>query len=584
MKIFLNVFLVLIFALGKAQNVSEKNKIQELKNCKTADCKIAKSFLLAEHYLETDDIQASQKWLNHTKDLISPKQSDTTIVFIHSLQSELFYYDGLFQFGTNEGDKAIQKAKQLKDSLWTANGYFFKGINQIEMNELKSAEKSLWKARDFQPIKVNKKSMRSIIQQEHIFNNIAQLKLKLKQTDSAAWYNEKAYQYAKISNSKRGIPNTEQTFGQIYLQEKKTDSAVFYFQKSILSAQKSEYFDIVLLNYGYLMQCFENNPIEYNRWFEAGLVLINQKIINATFQHYFYSIALEVFKRNKQMEKVSVVQEKLIQINEETRLKGNINIQNISEQYAKSENKLLLLQVEELQKQRKFAILQLIVALLFVIILSLIIIIIRRKNKIQKTLLQQKNEISKDLHDDIGSGLSSILIHADLMMKNEDASDKQKILASKINHTGKEISQRLNTFIWSLNTEQNTLQHFSEYVKMYGATLFEQTPIEFSFSSTIKESDSIKMNGHLRKNLFYAIKEVLNNSLKHAQATKIGLNMDLVSSKQIQITIHDNGIGIKKENVFGNGLKNIQKRVEAMKGTLNIKTQNGLRTVFKVPL
>lgn len=584
MRFFLNLFLVLIFALGKAQNLSENTKLQELKNCKTTQCKISKSFLLAEYYLETDDIQSSQKWLDNTKDLVSPKQSDTTIVFIHSLQSELFYYDGLFQFGTNEAEKAIQKAKKLQDNLLIANGYFFKGINQIEMNKLKEAEKSLWKSRDFQPENYSKSHIRSTIQHEHIFNNIAQLKLKIHQTDSAVWYNAKAYQFAKKASSKRGIPNVEQTFGQIYLNEKKMDSAVFYFQKSIISAQESEYFDIVLLNYGFLMQCFEDNQIENNRWFEKGLELIDQKIINATFQHYFYKIALDVFKKTNQIEKLSFVQEKLININEETRLKGNLNIQNITEQYSKNENKLLLLQVEELKKQRKFTILQLIAALLSVIILSLIIIIIRRKNKIQKTLLQQKSEISKDLHDDIGSGLSSILIHADLLLKNEETSDKQKILASKINLTGKEISQRLNTFIWSLNAEHNTLQHFSEYVKLYGATLFEETPITFSFSTNVEDSESIKMNGQLRKNLFYAIKEVLNNSLKHAQATKIDVKMKLVSSKQLQITIQDNGIGINKENAFGNGLKNIQNRVEQMDGTLSMKSQNGLLSILTIPL
>jgi len=311
-----------------------------------------------------------------------------------------------------------------------------------------------------------------------------------------------------------------------------------------------------------MMQCFEDNQIENNRWYEKGLELINQKIINTTFQHYFYKIALYVFKKTNQVEKLSFVQEKLININDETRLKGNLNIQNITEQYSKNENKLLLLQVEELKKQRKFTILQLIAALLSVIILSLVIIIIRRKNKIQKTLLQQKSEISKDLHDDIGSGLSSILIHADLLMKNEETSEKQKILASKINLTGKEISQRLNTFIWSLNTEHNTL----------------------SFSTTVEDSETIKMNGQLRKNLFYAIKEVLNNSLKHAQATKIDVKMKLISFKQLQIIIQDNGTGINKENAFGNGLKNIQNRVEQMNGTFSMKTQNGLLTILTIPL
>ena len=240
--------------------------------------------------------------------------------------------------------------------------------------------------------------------------------------------------------------------------------------------------------------------------------------------------------------------------------------------------------MEELQKQRKFAILQLIAALLSVIILSLVLIIIRRKNRIQKTLLKQKNEISKDLHDDIGSGLSSILIHADLLLKNDETTEKNKVLASKINLTGKEISQRLNAFIWSLNTEHNTLQHFSEYVKFYGTTLFEETPIAFSFTTNIQDIESVKMNGQLRKHLFYVIKEVFNNALKHAEATKTELKMQLLSPKLLQITIVDNGTGIIKENDYGNGIKNIQNRIELLGGTFVMQTKNGLQTKLTIPL
>jgi signal transduction histidine kinase len=581
--LFILVF-QLIVIVGNSQNSVEINKHQELKNCQTENCKITKTFLLAEYFLETDDIQSSQKWLNAAKDLVVLQKTDTTSVFIHSLQSELFYYDGLFQFGTNEAEKAIQNAKQLKDSLLIANGYFFKGINLMEINNFSEAEKSLWKSRNYQPNTIKKQYIRSTIEKEHIYNNLAQLKLKVSQSDSAVWYNSEAYYYAKKANSKRGIPNVEQTFGQIYLEKNKMDSAIFYFEKSTLSAQKSEYFDIVLLNYGFLMHCYENNPRVMNQWFDKGIQLINQKIINSTFQHYFYDSALTVFKKTNQTGKLAYVQEQLILINNATRLKGNLNIQNITAQYAKNENKLLLLQVEELKKQRNFVLLQQIAALLSVIILSLVIFIIRRKNKIQKTLRHQKNEISKDLHDDIGSGLSSILIHADLLLKNETSNEKQKVLASKIDQTGKEISQRLNAFIWSLNSELNTLQHFCEYTKQYGANLFEETPISFHFHNSIKDNEMIKMNGQQRKNLFYALKEILNNTLKHAQASKVDLYISLEANKQLQLIIQDNGTGIIKENSYGNGIKNIQNRVEQLSGTFFMETKNGLLTTLKIPL
>jgi len=584
MKFILKLYFFFFCIVGWAQHSVDQPLLKNLQNCNTEKCRIKQSFLLAEYFLETDDIESSQRWLEKTKDLVSPKVIDSTAVFIQSLQSELFYYMGLYQFGTNEAEKAIEKARQIKDSLLIADAYFFLGINQLEINELEKAQQSLWKSRNYFPNKTDRKHIRSLIQKEHIYNNIAQSKFKLKEMDSAVWYNAKAYTFAKKNNSKRGIPNIEQTFGQIYLSKNQKDSALFYFQKSIHSAVNSNYYDIVLLNFSYLMESQSDNQVLVNQWFEKGMGLMDQKIINITFQRYFYVTALAVFKKMNQTDKVAFVQEKIIAIDDETQLKGNFYIQNITEQYAKNENKLLILQVEELTKQRKYAFLQLIAAGLSLIILSLVIVIIRRKNKIQQTLLDQKNEISKDLHDDIGSGLSSILIHADLLLRSGETSDKQKVLATKINQTGKEISQRLNTFIWSLNTEHNTLQHFSEYVKFYGTTLFEETPIAFSFTTNIQDIESVKMNGQLRKHLFYVIKEVFNNALKHAEATKTELKMQLLSPKLLQITIVDNGTGIIKENDYGNGIKNIQNRIELLGGTFVMQTKNGLQTILTIRL
>jgi signal transduction histidine kinase len=584
MKFILQLYFFFFCLVGWAQHSVDQPLLKNLQNCKTEKCRIKQSFLLAEYFLETDDIESSQRWLEKTKDLVSPKVIDSTAVFIQSLQSELFYYMGLYQFGTNEAEKAKEKAKQIKDSLLIADAYFFLGINQLEINELEKAQQSLWKSRNYFPKKTDRKHIRSLIQKEHIYNNIAQSKFKLKEMDSAVWYNAKAYTFAKKNNSKRGIPNIEQTFGQIYLSKNQKDSALFYFQKSIHSAINSNYYDIVLLNFSYLMESQSDDQVLVNQWFEKGMGLMDQKTINITFQRYFYVTALAVFKKMNQTDKVAFVQEKIIAIDDETQLKGNYYIQNITEQYAKNENKLLTFQVEELTKQRKYAFLQLIAAGLSLIILSLGIVIIRRKNKIQQTLLDQKNEISKDLHDDIGSGLSSILIHADLLLKNGTSDEKQKVLASKINQTGKEISQRLNAFIWSLNTEHNTLQHFCEYTKQYGANLFEETPISFVFQNSIKNKETIKMNGQQRKNLFYALKEILNNTLKHAQATKVVLQISLEANKQLQFTIQDNGTGITKANAFGNGFKNIQNRVEDLKGTFSVKTDNGLLTIITIPL
>lgn len=128
---------MILFFTCNAQSLQIKGNSIDYKNCKSAACQIKHSFLTAEYYLEEDDIFSSQKWLDITKNKASLKKNDSTRVFIHSLQSELFYYNGLYQFGINEAEKAIAVALTLKDSLLVSNGYFFKGINLIELKKPK---------------------------------------------------------------------------------------------------------------------------------------------------------------------------------------------------------------------------------------------------------------------------------------------------------------------------------------------------------------------------------------------------------------------------------------------------------------
>ena len=217
MKNKITLFFLLLFFIGSSQNLTQKNRTKEYQNCNNKTCKIKKAFLNAEYYLEEDNLLFAQKWLEVTKNLNASKKNDSTSVFINSLQSELFYYNGLFQFGINEAEKVITTSMFLKDSLMISNGYFFKGINLFELNKLKESEKMLRKSRDFQPRTTIKKHIRSAILNEHIYNNLAHIKKSLHQSDSAIWYNSKAYQFAKKNNSKRGIPNIEQTFGILYI-------------------------------------------------------------------------------------------------------------------------------------------------------------------------------------------------------------------------------------------------------------------------------------------------------------------------------------------------------------------------------
>ena len=138
--------------------------------------------------------------------------------------------------------------------------------------------------------------------------------------------------------------------------------------------------------------------------------------------------------------------------------------------------------------------------------------------------------------------------------------------------------------IWSLNTDNNNVQNFCEYIKLYAYKFLDGTEIKLFFSDDIEGISTKILNGNTRKNLFFSIKEILNNSIKHAAPTKIIIAISSVDKKELLITIEDNGKGMHGANKFGNGLVNIKKRIANLNGDLKIESTNGLKISIKVPL
>ena len=585
MKFFSTLLFLLFFLLSKAQTLPTEATIKEFKLCKTKECQIKKSFLIAESYLEVDDLKASQKWLDITKNLHGDKKIDSTNVFIHSLQSELFYYNGLFQFGINEAEKVITNSFLLKDSLLISNGYFFKGINLYELNDFKEAQIMLWKSRVYQPKNVVKKQLRSAILNEHIYNNLAQLKQQLQELDSAIWYNSKAYFYAKKNNSKRGIPNIEQTYSLIFLDKNMKDDAIFYLNKSTQSAKKSNYDDIVLGNYGYLMLCYPNNAVEVNKWFDKGLALIKEKKVNISYQVIFYRTAIKAFKKNNQLEKLAFAQDQLIKINRKISLSNNDYIQNITKQYVKNENKMLK---QELNLSKSIKEKQ----IFYFLVLGLLLISIglwyffkqrqRLKNQEIETLKsnqeisnleslidgeeKERKRIAQELHDGLNGDLSAIKYRLSTL-------EESGLSPIDTENLGKVI-----TMIDDSCTQIRSISH----------NLMPSSILEYGLIETIKEylikintSDHFRVDfqsygnyiGLTKKNetiIYRIIQELVTNILKHSKATEAMIQLNY-REDELVITVEDNGIGFNLDIVSnGIGHKNIQTRIAFLNAHMDV--------------
>ena len=195
----------------------------------------------------------------------------------------------------------------------------------------------------------------------------------------------------------------------------------------------------------------------------------------------------------------------------------------------------------------------------------------------QQAISEERERIITDLHDDVGGGLSSIRMMSDLIVQQQPDTGFNSGpmgFASKISATAKDISQRMNTIIWSLNMENDSLPNFAEYVRHYGVAFFEDSPIAFIYSSFPEPLPDTLLSGEQRKNLFLIVKEALNNILKHSGGSQARVEIRL-KENVLQIKVSDNGSGLQSDNHFGNGLKNMEKRMREIKGNFHIDSGNG---------
>lgn len=203
----------------------------------------------------------------------------------------------------------------------------------------------------------------------------------------------------------------------------------------------------------------------------------------------------------------------------------------------------------------------------------------------QQGISLERERIIADLHDDVGGGLSSIRMMSDLMAQQQAQTDTGPVnFAVKISATAKEIAQRMNTIIWSLNTENDTLQNFIEYVRQFGVSYFENSTIKFQCSTSEDLPLATDLSGVKRKNLFLIVKEALHNILKHSGATLARVYIHMDKKHRLCIEVIDDGVGIKENNKFGNGLKNMQNRMSEIHGSIRFNSNNGAHITVTVQL
>ena len=208
---------------------------------------------------------------------------------------------------------------------------------------------------------------------------------------------------------------------------------------------------------------------------------------------------------------------------------------------------------------------------------------LRRKLELlkqQRAIERERERIARDIHDDMGAGLTQIMLQSSLARFAPH--DQTPAHLAQISETAHELVGAMDEIVWAINPENDTLdglvtyigKYFQEYVTQAGLRCRLDLPALLPLFTVSAE---------IRHNLFLAVKETLNNVVKHAAATEVLLQLKM-QPPGFSFVIKDDGCGIDSNGNLtglkktgrissGRGLQNLVSRLEKIGGTCKISSE-----------
>ncbi|MFT3908509.1 MAG: two-component regulator propeller domain-containing protein [Ferruginibacter sp.] len=197
-----------------------------------------------------------------------------------------------------------------------------------------------------------------------------------------------------------------------------------------------------------------------------------------------------------------------------------------------------------------------------------------------------RNKVARDLHDDMGSTLSTINILTS-MAKTKMNTDVVKTTEylGKISDNSQRMMEAMDDIVWSIKPSNDNMNKVAARMREFATNVLEAKEMDLEFTVDEKVYDQ-KLNMEARKDFFLVFKEAINNAAKYSKANKVIVHVT-TQYKNIVLSVHDDGVGFDAAKAdSGNGVGNMQKRAEAMRGTLKFESAAGKGTnvILKVPV
>ena len=204
----------------------------------------------------------------------------------------------------------------------------------------------------------------------------------------------------------------------------------------------------------------------------------------------------------------------------------------------------------------------------------------------QQALAQERARIARDMHDELGAGLTQISLLSSMAGATTAAAEEIRAGNNKIVEVSRELVRSLDEIVWVVRPQNDNLESLVEYLAQSSRDLCEHSTVRCWFSGPT-QVPAVEVPANLRHNLVLACREALNNVLKHSGASEVRIRV-LLQAATLTVEIADNGHGfdIARGEAKCSGLLHMRQRMNEAGGTCELEsaTGEGSRVRFILPL
>ncbi len=481
--------------------------------------------------------------------------------------------------------KGLEYAKKNNDQFGIAGTY--NNIAMVYMAQENFAETLKYL---FKSVEIFNK-MNDIQFTSVIYHNIGCTYIKLGKHDEAMLYLKKGLQDAIAVNDKITVANSYDAIGQVYQNRKNYPKALENYRISWEINQEINNsiglgINYISIGYTYYKLGKITEAIQY---IQKGLEMTKSKgesdSVKQAYMHLAeiyesignFKLAYQNHILYKQTADSIFTTEKDRRLSQ---LQLKYNYKSMQDSIQSVQEKKDLIAREQHQREsitRNFIYLSLGLAVIFLIIL------IFQRNKIakirrQKALVEERNRISRDLHDNLGAQLSTARMFVSSLKNNGNPSEMVDTTIDLLDDSIHELRKIMNNTNSSTLIEKGYLAATEELVNKIN----QLHVLNFTLSHHNMEN---RPNQHTEHELFRITQEIVNNTLKYAEAENVSLDI-VRRDGQIILMYEDDGKGYDIHKVTkGNGLDNIETRVKSINGTVEFDSAPGCgaRTIIEIP-